>query len=86
MAEEILFELDGLQEALSSSISLVSVIADGLSIYTRALALSGREAQAYVDALYTTYDTLEAIAQAFREKLEEGFKDGALPADSRPLL
>lgn len=70
MDAEILMELDSIQQELDTGIGLISVIADGLDVFSRDCALSGRSRQRYVNALYLVFDTLSGASGKLRERLD----------------
>ncbi len=68
--DTVLMELGDIQTALAGNIGILLVLADGLDGYTRSMALSGADAEAYVNALSRAYDALAGITREFGETLD----------------
>jgi len=69
MDHDTWMKLDDIRTALAGSIGVLLVLADGLDGCTRAEALSGVHAEAYVSALSSAYHALNAIAGELDEAL-----------------
>ncbi len=76
MEEKILFEIGDIQEALTRSIGIVDVVADGLSCYLEHSALSGPRAQAYLDAVTTASDALSEVNKRLQAVLNSAHSSG----------
>lgn len=70
MDTEILMEIDDIQTELAGGISLIAVIADGLSAFSQDCSLSGESGQRYVNALYLAFDALSGMNGRLRERLD----------------
>lgn len=70
MDTQILMEMNDIQTELTSHLGLITVIADGLSAFSRDGSLSGPSAQRYINALYITFDALSGMNEKLRQQLD----------------
>lgn len=70
MDSKFLMEISDIQTELDCGIGLVAVFADGLSALSRESALSGKDGQRYINALYLIFDTLSGTSGKLRERLD----------------
>lgn len=71
MDKKVWSELADVWGELSHGISLVSIIADGISTFTQCSAMSGKSAEAYWVAMQLAYDLLTAASKNFEKILDE---------------
>lgn len=71
MDKKVWSELADVWGELSNAISLVSVIADGISTFTQCSDMSGKSAENYWGAMQLAYDLLTAANQNFEKILDE---------------
>lgn len=69
MYRDFLLEMDDAQQELTSAISMISVIADGISTFRTNNALTGKSADIYADALLSTYNALSRANQKIQEMI-----------------
>lgn len=70
MDQKILVEIGDIQEELARSIGIVDVVADGLSCYLEHSALTGKRAQAYLDAVNAASDALGEVNKRLQAVLD----------------
>ena len=70
MVKDTWVELADVQAELEKGISMIYVIADGITTFTRASAMSGKSAEQYASAVLLAYDRLKEVSEKFQEILD----------------
>ncbi|MBD5169239.1 MAG: hypothetical protein HDT20_03845 [Oscillibacter sp.] len=70
MGKSTWVELADVQAELANSISMIYVIADGITTFTKHSAMSGKSAERYASAMQLAYDRLNEVSEKFQEILD----------------
>lgn len=65
MKNNVFVELSDIQAALSHGISMIAVIADGITTFTHHSAMTGKRAENYAVAAQSAYDMLHDANEKF---------------------